>query len=219
MNTSIIAGATGLVGSKLLKILEARGDKVVVLARRPVPDLAANTKWTETDFEALTVGGNLPPCDHVYICLGTTMAKAGSKEAFWKVDYEYSLAVAKRAREAGATTVSLISSVGANAASRNFYLHTKGSLEDAIAALGFPTVNIFRPGLLLGNRRERRPLEALGIILFKAIGPLFVGSLQKYRGIEVELLAASMVRKANNSDTPKGVTCFYFRDFIGSSNL
>ncbi|MDA0222301.1 MAG: NAD-dependent epimerase/dehydratase family protein [Proteobacteria bacterium] len=212
MNKSIIAGATGLVGTKLLRALEAKGDQVVVLARRPIPDLAENTRWVQTDFDGLVLGGNLPPCNHVYICLGTTMAKAGSKDAFWKVDFEYCLAVAKRAREAGATTLSLISSVGADAASKNFYLHTKGSLENAIATLDFPRVNIYRPGLLLGNRTERRPLEALGIILFGAISPLLVGSLQKYRGIDVELLASSMVENANDTRTPEGINYFHFRD-------
>ncbi|MFT4962602.1 MAG: hypothetical protein ACI92Z_003702 [Paracoccaceae bacterium] len=197
MKTSIIAGATGLVGTELVKALEAKSDPVIVLARRPMPDLSSNTKWLETDFDDLVDGGSLPSCDHVYICLGTTMKKVGSKDAFWKVDFEYCLAVAKRARESGATTLSLVSSVGANAASKNFYLHTKGALEDAITALDFPTVNIYRPSLLLGNRAERRPLEALGIILFRAIGPLFVGSLRKYRGIEVELLAATMVENTN----------------------
>ncbi len=210
MKTSLIAGATGLVGAKLVKALEAKGDPLIVLARRPIPNLIANTKWMKTDFDDLVAGGSLPACDHVYICLGTTMKKAGSKDAFWKVDFEYCLAVAKKAREAGATTLSLVSSVGANAESNNFYLHTKGSLENAIAALGFPTVNIYRPGILLGNRIERRPLEALGIHLFKAIGPLFIGGFQKYRGIDVELLAATMVENTASTNTPKGINYFHF---------
>jgi uncharacterized protein YbjT (DUF2867 family) len=219
MNKSIIAGATGLVGTELVKALEARGDPVIILARRPMPDLSANIEWMKTDFDNLIVSGSLPPCDHVYICLGTTMAKAGSKDAFWKVDFEYCLAVAKRARETGATTLSLVSSVGANAVSKNFYLHTKGALENAISALDFPTVNIYRPSLLLGNRAERRPLEALGIILFKAIGPLLVGSLRKYRGIEVELLAAAMVENTNNTRIPKGINYFYFKEISGRYSI
>ena len=215
MKKSIIAGATGLVGTKLVKALEANGDPLIVLARRPIPDLSANTKWIKTDFDDLVAGGSLPPCDHVYICLGTTMKKAGSKDAFWKVDFEYSMAVAKQAREAGATTLSLVSSVGANSASSNFYLHTKGALENAITALGFPTVNIYRPGLLLGNRNERRPLEALGIYLFKAIGPLFIGSLRKYRGIDVDLLAAAMVENAASTHIPTGINYFHFNEISG----
>ncbi len=216
MNKSIIAGATGLVGTELVKALEAKDDPVVVLARRPMPGLSANTKWMKTDFDDLVAGASLPSCDHVYICLGTTMKKAGSKDAFWKVDFEYSLAVAKRAREAGATTLSLVSSVGANAVSKNFYLHTKGALENAITALDFPTVNIYRPSMLLGNRAEKRPLEALGIILFRAIGPLLVGSLQKYRGIEAELLASAMVQNTSNTRIPKGINHFYFKEISGS---
>ena len=216
MNKSIIAGATGLVGTELVKALEAKDDPVIVLARRPMPDLSANIKWMKTDFDDLVVNGSLPACDHVYICLGTTMKKAGSKDAFWKVDFEYGLAVAKRAREAGATTLSLVSSVGANAESKNFCLHTKGALENAITALDFPTVNIYRPSMLLGNRAEKRPLETLGIILFRAIGPLLVGSLQKYRGIEVDLLAAAMVENTSNTRIPKGINYFHFKEISGS---
>lgn len=215
MKKSIIAGATGLVGTKLVKALEANGDPLIVLARRPIPDLSANTKWMKTDFDDLVAGGRLPPCDHVYICLGTTMKKAGGKDAFWKVDFGYCLAVAKQAREAGATTLSLVSAVGANAESNNFYLHTKGALEKAITALDFPTVNIYRPSFLLGNRTERRPLEALGIHLFKAIGPLFIGGLRKYRGIDVELLAASMVENTTSTHIPKGINYFYFNEISG----
>jgi uncharacterized protein YbjT (DUF2867 family) len=215
MKKSIIAGATGLVGTKLVKALEAKGDPLIVLARRPIPDLSANTKWMKTDFDDLVAGENLPPCDHVYICLGTTMKKAGSKDAFWKVDFEYCMAVAKKAREAGATTLSLVSSVGANAESNNFYLHTKGALENGITALDFPTVNIYRPSLLLGNRTEKRPLEALGIHLFKAIGPLFIGSLRKYRGIDVEMLAATMVENTTSTRIPKGINYFYFNEISG----
>jgi len=218
MRKSLIAGATGLVGTKLVKALEAKGDPLIVLARRPIPDLLANTKWMKTDFDDLIAGESLPPCDHVYICLGTTMKKAGSKDAFWKVDFEYCLAVARKAREAGATTLSLVSSVGANAESNNFYLHTKGSLENAITVLGFPTVNIYRPGILLGNRTERRPLEAIGIHLFKAIGPLFIRGFQKYRGIDVELLAATMVENTSSTHIPKGINYFYFNEITGGKN-
>ena len=218
MNKSIIAGATGLVGANLVKALETKGYPLIVLARHPIPDLSPSTKWMKTDFDDLVASGSLPPCDHVYICLGTTMKKAGSKDAFWKVDFDYCLAVATKAREAGATTLSLISSVGANAESSNFYLHTKGALENAITALEFPTLNIYRPGILLGNRTERRQLEAFGIHLFKAIGPLFVGGLRKYRGVVVELLAAAMVENATGTHIPKGINYFYFNEISGGKS-
>jgi uncharacterized protein YbjT (DUF2867 family) len=214
MNISIVVGATGMVGTEVVKKLAAKGGPVVVLARQPIQNPLETTTWLKTDFDDLVAGGKLPPCDHVYICLGTTMKTAGSKDAFWKVDFEYSLAVANQALDAGATTLSLVSSVGASTASNNFYLHTKGALEDAITAIGFTKVNIYRPSLLLGNRTERRPLEALGMILFKALGRFFVGRFQKYRGIEAAILADAMVENADNLRATTGVKFFYFRDII-----
>ena len=118
--------------------------------------------------------------------------------------------MAKKALAAGATGVSLVSSVGANAHSKNFYLRTKGQLEEAIKALGFSSVNIYGPGILIGDRPERRPLEGLGKILFQVFDPFLLGYLSQYRSIQANLLASTMI---DNTDQYAGVNYFYFKDF------
>ena len=210
MKHSIIAGATGLVGNNILHQLAVRGDTPVAMARRPIKDLPANAQLLEINFEQFLINGELPQCDHLYLCLGTTIKTAGSRDAFKVVDFEYSLAVAKKAIQAGATGISLVSSVGADAGSKNFYLKTKGQLEDAIKSLGFSSINIYRPGILMGDRSETRPLEGLGKIVFQVIDPLLLGYLSPYRSVQANLLASTMI---DNADQFKGINYFYFKDF------
>ena len=210
MKHSIIAGATGLVGNNILRQLAARGDRPVGLARRPIKDLPVNAQLLEINFEQFLINGELPQCDHFYLCLGTTIKTAGSRDAFRAVDFEYSLAVAKKAIQAGATGISLVSSVGADASSKNFYLKTKGQLEEAIKSLGFSSINIYRPGILMGDRSESRLLEGLGKIVFQVIDPLLLGYLSPYRSIQANLLASTMI---DNADQFAGINYFYFKDF------
>tara|TARA_B110000971_G_scaffold213005_1_gene243226 strand:- start:874 stop:1512 length:639 start_codon:yes stop_codon:yes gene_type:complete len=210
MKNSIVAGATGLVGSNILKQLAARGDRPVALARRNIEDLPANAEILEIDFKQFLINGELPHCNHLYLCLGTTIKTAGSRIALRTVDFDYAFALAKKARQAGATGLSLISSVGADPHSKSFYLRTKGQLEEAIKALGFASVNIYRPGILMGDRKERRSLEGLGKIIFTLIDPFLIGRLSQYRSIQADLLAGTMIE---NTDKGDGVTYFYFKNF------
>jgi uncharacterized protein YbjT (DUF2867 family) len=210
MKNVIIAGATGLVGNNILHQLAARGDKPVALVRRQVKDLPKNAELLEIDFRQFLINGELPHCDHLYMCLGTTIQAAGSRDAFRAVDFEYSLAVAKKALAAGATGISLVSSVGANANSKNFYLRTKGQLEEAIKSLGFSSINIYGPGILIGDRAESRPLEGLGKILSQIMDPFLLGYVSQYRSIQANLLASTMI---DNTDRYAGVNYFYFKDF------
>ena len=210
MKNSIVAGATGLVGSNILKQLADRGDKPVALARRQVEDLPANAEILEIDFKQFLINGELPHCNHFYLCLGTTIKTAGSRIAFRTVDFDYAFALAKKAREAGATGLSLVSSVGGDPHSKSFYLRTKGQLEEAITALGFARVNIYRPGILMGDREESRALEGLGKILFTLIDPLLTGRLSQYRSIKADLLASTMI---DNADEGEGVNYFHFKQF------
>ncbi len=120
-------------------------------------------------------------------CLGTTIRAAGSQAAFRRVDQDYVLGVARLARARGARQFVLMTSVGAG--NSNFYLRVKGEIEAAVLALGFERVDLIRPGLLLGPRRERRPGEQLGQALAPLLAPLMRGSLRRYAGIEASTVA------------------------------
>ena len=211
MTTSIIAGSTGLIGGNIIKVLSNKKLSAIALTRRTIPNLPSNITEMIIDFDTFEKNGSLPSCNNVFICLGTTIKTAGSKENFRKVDIDYCLSIAKKAKESGAQTLSLVSSIGANSSSKNFYLRTKGELEEAIQDLGFLTVNIFRPSFLVGERSEKRMAEKVAIKLAKIMDLFLIGSARKYRSVKAELLAKTMVSKI---DSKPGVNYFYFDDFL-----
>ena len=209
-NKSIVLGSTGLIGKHLLSYLGEKDISVIAITRRSIKDIPKNASPMIIDFDEFLDQGHLPDCEHIYICLGTTIKKAGSQESFKKVDLDYCLGFAKKARESGATKISLVTSVGANADSKNFYLESKGKLENEIKALGFDSVNIFQPGLLLGNRDEIRPLEFLGQYGSFLLNMFLFGSLKKYRSIQASKVANAMANSTKNN----GINYFSYADFI-----
>ena len=211
MSTSIVAGSTGLVGKNVLNELSINGNKVVALSRKPITDLPKNVETLEIDFDAFVIDGKLPPCINIFICLGTTINAAGSKDNFKKVDLDYNVSIAKKAKKAGASTLTLISSIGASSSSNNFYLKTKGELEEAIQELDFKVVNIFRPSFLVGQRSEKRFAEGIALKFAKIMDFFLIGSASKYRSVKAELLAKTMVLRI---DSKPGVNYFYFDDFL-----
>ncbi len=136
---------------------------------------------------------DFPQVDDVFCAVGTTIAKAGSKAAFRKVDHDYPLAIARQAASAGANQYLLVSSVGADKKSPNFYLHTKGELEDELGALPFRGLHVFHPSFLIGDRAEKRPGERAGIVVARVLKPFLLGSLRKYRAVPAEAVARAMV--------------------------
>tara|TARA_B100001115_G_scaffold61988_1_gene45990 strand:- start:756 stop:1391 length:636 start_codon:yes stop_codon:yes gene_type:complete len=207
---SIVLGSTGLIGKHLLTYLGEKDLSVIAITRRSINDLPKNASPMIIDFDEFLDQGQLPDCEDIYICLGTTIKKAGSQASFKKVDLDCCFSFAKKARESGATRISLVTSVGANADSKNFYLRTKGQLENKIKAIGFESVNIFQPGLLLGNRDEIRPLEFLGQYGSFLLNLFLFGSLKKYRSIEASKVANAMA----NSSKKSGINYFSYEDFI-----
>lgn len=208
---SVVVGATGLVGSHVLQELAAQKINTLVIARREISPLPNNVCQIVTDFDDFLANGTVPPCEHIYLCLGTTIKSAGSQAVFRKIDFDYNFNFAVKAQRAGALGLSLVSAVGASTQSKNFYLRTKGELEQAISALNFPQVNIYRPGLLIGERTSSRIAEGLGQHMSKLIDPILIGGLRKYRSIQAEKLARAMVNKSHNSS---GHKTFYFDDFF-----
>ena len=212
MSISLIAGSTGLIGSNILSQLSDSNHNVIALARAPISKLPHKAKVLIIDFDSLLSSNSLPKCDHIFICLGTTIKIAKSKEKFKKVDLTYSLAVAQKAFESGAKKLTLISSVGANSNSKNFYLRVKGELEEAILELGFVSVNIFRPSFLIGTGgRHRAFSEKFFMRLAKVMDIFCIGSARKYRSIDAEILAKKMVSSLN---ADPGIHYYYFDDFL-----
>ncbi|MDW7690313.1 NAD(P)H-binding protein [Flammeovirgaceae bacterium SG7u.111] len=193
-----IIGATGLIGSHLLQLLEQDKsvDEVVVLARRTFKASSPKTVIHEVDFNnPKSYGSLLKGCTHAFCCLGTTMKKAGSKEAFYQVDHEYVLSFARQTHLQNCTSFSLVSSLGADASSVFYYNRVKGKIEKAIQEIPFKTIHIFRPSLLLGNRNEKRQGENFAKWADKTFSWLIPN---KYKGIEGAKVAKAMLEKANN---------------------
>jgi uncharacterized protein YbjT (DUF2867 family) len=201
---ALLAGATGLVGGHVLNRLLSHPAyaRIEVLVRRELPIRDAKIVQRVVDFDHLEAGLNIT-ADDVFCCLGTTIGKAGSQEAFRRVDHDYPLALGKLGKAAGAQQFLLVSSLGANARSRVFYSRVKGETERDVAALGFEKVVFMRPSILRGERQEYRAGEKAGIFIRRIIAPLMAGRLRKYRPIDADDVAAAMLYAANH-DVPSG---------------
>lgn len=195
--TALIAGASGLVGGHLLRHLLAAEawDRVVTLGRRTLDEDHPKLDQVLVDFDHLDARP-FPESDDAFCCLGTTIKKAGSEEAFRRVDYDYVLDFARRAREHGASQFLVVSALGANADSRLFYNRVKGEMERAVADLDYEAVQIVRPSLLLGERDVARPKEKIAEAFTKPLRPFLSGPLRKYRPIHGDTVAAAMVNAA-----------------------
>jgi uncharacterized protein YbjT (DUF2867 family) len=154
----------------------------------------------------------LPPVTHLYCCLGTTIAKAGSREAFRAVDFGLVLQFARAGRAAGARRMMVVSSVGADARSRNFYLRVKGEMEQALAAEGFEALHIFRPSVLMGKRDENRPGERWAIGFARSFEWAMVGGLSKYRPMPAGVLATAMAVAGDRGEP--GHHVHHFREIM-----
>jgi uncharacterized protein YbjT (DUF2867 family) len=197
MSSVLLLGATGLVGGECLKLLlaDAGFSPVRVLVRRPLSASIASGKLEVhvIDLERLDAQPALLSVDQVFCALGTTIRQAGSQERFRAVDYAIPLAAARLARQQGARHFLLVSSLGASRRSRVFYSRVKGELEAAVLGLGFGSVTIVRPSLLLGDRAEFR----LGEEIFKRLAFLPLG---RYRPVHARDVAAALVRAAKRDE-------------------
>lgn len=211
---ALLAGATGLIGGHLLDLLlaEEAYSRITALVRRPLDRDHEKLDARVVDFDALGEIADPPPVDNVFCCLGSTMKKAGSKAAFRKVDHDYVVATARLGLSGGARRFLLVSSVGASSSSASFYARTKGEAEDSVAALGYPALHVFQPSILIGERRESRPGERLGIVMAGVLNHACVGPLRRYRGIAAETVAAAMVEAAKSEAEGRRV---YTYDEIG----
>lgn len=211
---ALLAGTTGFVGGFLLDALLAAPEysRVYSLTRRPTsrehPRLAnriVNFDRIESDLKGLVA-------HDAFCCIGTTIAAAGSEAEFRKVDVDYVVAFARTAKNAGVARFVVVTSAGADPASKNFYLRVKGELENRLASVGFQSLDIIQPGLLLGWRAQMRPLEMLGR-LFMPIGNLFlIGERESFRGIAAQKVALAMLGAARSGR--RGVYRYTYRGIL-----
>jgi uncharacterized protein YbjT (DUF2867 family) len=196
--TALLVGASGLVGGHCLQFLleEPSYTRVVVLVRRPLSIAHVKLVQHVVDFSELETLGECLTADDVYCCLGTTIKKAGTQEAFRRVDFDYPIKIAALTQHCGANQFLIVTSLGADPHSRIFYNRVKGEVEEAIRKISFTTINIFRPSLLLGDRTEHRTAEKAGAFIMSVLKYVLAGPLKKYRAIQAHDVAQVMVRTA-----------------------
>lgn len=201
MTRLLLVGATGLVGQSVLTqaLGDARVAQVVAPTRRP---LAQHPKLLNpvVDFGALPEDAPWWSVDGVVCALGTTIKVAGSQAAFYRVDHDLPLQVARLALGHGARSFALNSALGASAASKVFYSRTKGELERDLRNLGYASLTLVRPGLIGGQRQESRPAERLAIALTRGLEPMLP---RRWRVVPAEMIAAHLL--ASTLDPPPGI--------------
>jgi len=215
--TALVAGASGLVGGHLLHLLlaDAAYARVITLARRQLDARHAKLDQRVLDLGALDAVADPPHVDDAFCCIGTTIKKAGSQDAFRRVDYDYVLAFARAAQRAGARQFLLVTALGADSTSRIFYSRVKGEIEHAVRELPFQGIQIFRPSFLMGERAEVRLAERIGVPVARVLAPLLIGPLRRYRPIQAADVARAMLQLAK--EAPRGPNVFEYDGIIAAA--
>jgi uncharacterized protein YbjT (DUF2867 family) len=198
---AVLAGATGLTGKECLNLLldDEFYSEVEIWVRKSTGIVHPKLSEKIIDFDNIHQI-DCTKVDHFFCCLGTTIAKAKSQANFFKVDHDYVVACAKVAEKSQAEMFLYISSLGANKDSGNFYLRTKGQVEENLKKLIIPSILIFRPSMLLGKREEFRLGEIIGKAFMTAFQFMLIGNLRKYRGVQASQVAIAMIEEAKSAD-------------------
>jgi uncharacterized protein YbjT (DUF2867 family) len=215
--TALLVGATGLVGSHVLRLLlaDSHWSHVATLGRRTTPYQHEKLEQRVIDLGALEALPDMPQSDDVFCCLGTTIKQAGSQEAFRRVDYDYVVGSARAGLRAGATQFLMVSAIGADPASRVLYSRVKGETEAAVRRLPYRGVQIFRPSLLLGERAEFRLGERIVMLLAPILRPALVGPLRRYRPVHAAIVARAMVQIAKQA--PRAANVFEYDAIVAAA--
>ena len=201
--TAVIAGYSGLVGRHLLEqILESQAYREVrAVGRKAPPSVGAQTPvWIESTLDDLAGREDELVGDDAFCCLGTTRRTAGSKAGFERVDFHMVVDFARAAHLAGARRFFLVSAVSANPHSPFYYNRVKGRTEQAVEAIGYETVHVLRPSLLIGDRNEHRPGERLAQQLMPLLNPVLVGPFRSMRPVPAAAVAQTMLSLASGDD-------------------
>jgi len=198
MKTALLFGATGFIGSYLLEELlnSSDYDRVTAITRKPLQTKHPKLTNLIGDYHSLPAIKEKLKADDVFIAIGTTKANTPDAKLYYQIDHDYPVLAAKSAKENGAKSVFLVTSVGANASSRFFYTKTKGEIERDVRALNFESTNIFRPSMLMGTRKEHRQLEKMILQIWPLVNLALVGPFSLYKGINGKDVATAMVNSA-----------------------
>jgi len=201
--SALLLGASGLVGEKLLDFLLDAPEytKIVILVRKSPKIKHPKLEEYVINFDQVSDYKEYFRVQDVFCCLGTTIKKAGNQEEFKKVDLDYCLEAGRLSKEMQVQKFLIISSMGANPRSSVFYSRIKGILERELSDVGIPALHIFRPSLLLGERKEHRLGEAVSAFLARGLLFFFVGPLEKYKPIKAEKVALGMYKAARRDDS------------------
>jgi len=214
----IFFGGSGLIGNSVLNLLDKKESKIYAFSRQNLGNKFKNVKDVIFNFDTLEANIELNNWDHIYICLGRRLKvwellyiKKKDRENHFKIEHDYIIKILEKAKKLGARDVSIISAIGANTKSSNFYLKTKGLLEKSIKLLGYDNVSILRPGHILTNNNScsKDFLICIVDIFSKLLNFFLIGPMRKYRAIEIDKLSNFMVEKNN-----KGLNIYYYDDFI-----
>ncbi len=205
MISALVVGSAGLVEHCLVKELLFSNNfiSVVALVRKKQFTTSEKLKELIVDFNDPISFNSLKPVNRVFCCLGTTIKKAGTKKAFKYVDFQLPIKFATCAQNTNAKSFSIVTSLGANADSKNFYNKIKGETGNKIKQLNIPIIQIFKPSLILGKRKEIRIGELAGKVVFSIINPLMIGLLKKYRAAQARSIAKAIVLSLKNA--PLGI--------------
>ena len=219
---SLVAGGTGLVGSHVVEVLSKKPGAQIILARSFVSEIPQNADLQIINFDNLSSNEvNLKNgINHVYLCLGKKLSthelaymQHGARESFKLIDFDYSLSIAQLAYESGARSIALVSAVGAQEGSFNYYFHIKGKLENEIRKIGYENICFARPGHLLGAREDFRgyeiPVLESGL---RFAEPFMQGPFKNFRQIEAKQVAKSMVMDL--LDKKRRESYLYYEDFL-----
>lgn len=218
--TAAIIGSGGLIGSRLLQYLsdDPEYNAIKTLVRWPVTPLISKQEEKLVDFsDAESILLALVDVDVVFCAIGTTLKKVGGdKKRYWQIDHDIPLRVCRMALETGCREMVLVSAIGANSNSSNFYLQLKGRTEEDLIATGIPSLHIMQPSLLLGERKEKRRMEAISQQLMKPASALLSGSWSKYRAIDAGDVANAMIEAVHTGRT--GVFRYTWKEMMELSD-
>ncbi len=216
----MVWGGSGLVGSACLRYLlkDDRVTEVIAPTRRPLALSHGKLSNPQVDFARIaTLGSLFEGVDCVVSALGTTLRQAGSRENFRRIDHDYNLAIAQAARAGGVGRYCLVSAVGADEQSLIFYSRIKGELERRVIGLGFPSLFLYRPGLLVGEREHFRLGESLAIKTSGLMNLLMQGPLKPFRAIRGEVVGRALANHAAASDASEGTHFLYYPEIVSMS--